>query len=334
MTRLATPLSLPLIPPTGENAFLRDVLADLLRPDKQLPCKYFYDEAGSRLFDQICELPEYYPTRCELSILRENAPLLGRLFGPGCLLLEYGSGSSLKTRLLLEALQPPAGYVPVDISRDHLLASARALAERYPELEIAPLCADFTWPFEPPALRRPYVRRVVYFSGSTIGNFNPAEAARLLAQMGSQAGAGGQLLIGVDLKKERSILEPAYNDAQGVTARFNLNLLVRINRELGADFDLGRFRHHARYNSRLGRIEMYLISRTKQEVNVGGERIHLAPGEAICTEHSWKYGLEEFADLAGRAGQHVEQSWTDAEGRFAVILLRVATDQDASPKRG
>jgi dimethylhistidine N-methyltransferase len=307
----------------GADAMLCEVLAGLSRPHRQLPCKYFYDERGSRLFDEICELEEYYLTRCELAILRRHAGEMAGRIGPGCALIEYGSGSSLKTRLLLDRLERPAAYVPVDISGEHLLHSARQLARAYPGLEVAPVCADFTRPFTLPTLRGAPRRRVVYFSGSTVGNFGPAEATALLAGIARLCGPGGGLLIGVDLKKGRAILGPAYDDARGVTAAFNLNLLARINRELGADFDLSRFRHHAFYNEGAGRIEMHLVSLAAQTVHVGGAAFELAEGETICTEYSYKYGLDEFRDLAARAGLALEQVWTDQKGLFSVQYLNV-----------
>jgi dimethylhistidine N-methyltransferase len=310
-------------PPAGAAAteFLRDVLRGLSGPRKELPCKYFYDEAGSRLFECICALPEYYPTRCELAILGRHGPEIARLLGPRCALVEYGSGSGLKTRRLLDRLPDAAAYVPVDISREHLLRSAGALARRYPALEVVPVCADFTRPFALPAWRGPAARRVVYFSGSTIGNFGPAEATALLAGIARLVGPGGGLLIGVDLKKDRAILEPAYDDAQGVTAAFNLNLLARINRELGADFALARFRHHARYDEAHGRIEMHLVSLERQRAHVGGRAFLFEAGETICTEHSYKYDREGFTALAAEAGLRVERVWTDDQGLYSVQYL-------------
>jgi dimethylhistidine N-methyltransferase len=305
----------------GADAFLREVLAGLARPHKQLPCKYFYDERGSRLFDEICDLEEYYLTRCELAILRRHAGEMAVRLGPGCALIEYGSGSSLKTRLLLDRLGRPAAYVPVDISGEHLLRSARRLARAYPGLEVAPVCADFTRPFPLPPLRQEPRRRVVYFSGSTIGNFGPSEAADLLAGIARLCGPGGGLLIGVDLKKDRATLEAAYDDRRGVTAAFNLNLLARINRELGADFELSRFRHHAFYNEGPGRVEMHLVSLGAQTVRVGGAAFDLADGETICTEYSYKYGSDEFRDLAAHAGLSLGRVWTDENGLFSVQYL-------------
>jgi dimethylhistidine N-methyltransferase len=306
-------------PWTPDPVFLRDVLAGLSAPDKRLPCKYFYDKRGSELFEQICELPEYYPTRCELAILEKHALDMARLLGRGCTLVEYGSGSSRKTRLLLDRLDGST-YVPVDISREHLYRTAKQLAADYPRVLVAPLCADFTRPFALPRAARAEGggRRAVYFSGSTIGNFLPEEAAQLLRAIAGLVGPGGGLLIGVDLKKPRSILEPAYDDPRGVTASFNLNLLARINRELGADFSPDRFRHRAFYNEPAGRIEMHLVSRMAQTVRLAAQRFSLEAGESICTEYSHKYSLADFRDLAGAAGLRVRRVWTDAAGLFSV----------------
>ena len=240
-------------PPTRKAdqraGFLADVLAGLGRDRKELPCKYLYDATGSELFDAICELPEYYPTRTELAIMRANAADMADRLGAGCLVVEYGSGSSVKTRILLRHLARPTAYVPVDISRDHLLKSAADLGQRFPDVEVKPVAADFTKPFDLPPVARDVNRRVVYFPGSTIGNFTPPEALGLLRTIADQCGPGGGLLIGVDMKKDPAVLKAAYDDAAGVTAGFNLNLLVRINRELAADFDLKGFRHRAEYNA-------------------------------------------------------------------------------------
>ncbi len=307
------------------RSFLRDVLAGLSSSPRTLPCKYFYDERGSALFDEICTLEEYYPTRTEAAILRDNAQAIADAAGPGAVLIEYGSGSSVKTRLLLDALDAPAAYVPVDISREHLLRCAAALAREYPALPVLPAAADFTRPFRLPAL--PEGRRVVYFSGSTIGNFAPAEACRIMGHIADIADA---LLIGVDLRKGRDVLEPAYNDARGVTAAFNLNLLARINRELGGDFDLSAWRHRALFNERYGRIEMRLVSVRDQSVRVGGRRFDFGAGEEICTEHSHKYTLPGFASLCRRAGLEVGRVWTDRAGLFSVQFALAA----GRPSRG
>ncbi len=301
----------------------RDVIEALSRsPQKELPTQYLYDERGSALFDQICEVPEYYPTRTELSIMERDVGVMADAIGPGALIIEYGSGSSVKTRRLLEQLRDPAGCVLVDISRDHLLRSAEELAARFPDVEVLPVCADFTAPFEVPAPRKTVGRRVVYFPGSTIGNFLPQPATQLLEQMAQQVGPGGGLLIGTDLRKDPAILEAAYNDAQGVTAAFNLNLLSRINRELSANFDLGAFYHQAIYDEELGRIEMLLVSRRAQQVTIAGQRFAFAEGETIRTEYSHKYAVEGFQRIAAKAGFAPSQVWTDPRSLFAVHLLQ------------
>jgi dimethylhistidine N-methyltransferase len=307
----------------ARERFLADALAGLRQPRKTLPCKYFYDAEGSKLFDQICTLPEYYPTRTELGILRAHAPEMARCVGPDALLIEYGSGSSVKTRLLLDRLPRPAAYVPVDISREHLLATALALRLDYPGLPVLPVCADFTAPFALPTPPRPPARCVIYFPGSTIGNFSEAAAVALLAGVARRVGPGGGFLAGADLKKDPRVLERAYDDARGVTAAFNLNLLARMNRELDADFDLRRFRHRAVWVEAEGRVEMHLVSETEQFVHVGGVRIGFARGESICTEYSHKYTLDGFARLARGAGLAVRRVWTDRRQRFSVQYLEV-----------
>jgi dimethylhistidine N-methyltransferase len=303
--------------------FRADLLAGLSAPAKTLPCKYLYDDRGSRLFDRICELPEYYPTRTELGILRRHVGDMAAALGDGCLVIEYGSGSGLKTPLLLERLRHPAGYVPVDISRDHLFASAAALARRFPQLEVSPVWADFTKDFEVPATRRVPRRKAVFFPGSTIGNFGPTCAIELMAGVARRCGSGGAFLVGVDLRKSKAILEPAYDDAAGVTAEFNKNLLVRINGELGADFDLDQFDHRAVFDEKHSRMEMYLVSRRRQAVHLDGQTIRFAAGETICTEYSYKYTLDAFGDLARAAGLSVRQVWTDKAGWFSVQYLEV-----------
>ena len=314
------PCAIRLSPPTAR--FREDVLAGLSGSPKELPCKYLYDARGSELFDRICGLPEYYPTRAELAILSSHAAEMALALGKRCLVVEYGSGSGLKTPLLLEQLREPAGYVPVDICREHLLASAAALARRFPGLDVRPVWADFTGPFDLPVIRA--ARRAVYFPGSTIGNFGPAEAAGLLRTMVRHCGPGGAVLIGVDLRKPRELVEPAYDDAAGVTAAFNLNLLVRINRELGADFDLEQFAHRAFFNDEASRIEMHLVSRRRQAVHIGGATFRFAKGESICTEHSYKYTPEAFRELAASVGLAVRQVWIDEQGLFSVKYLEVA----------
>lgn len=298
-----------------------DVLAGLRSDPKMLPSKYFYDEAGSQLFEQITTLDEYYPTRTELAVMQRHDLEMADLIGPRCLLIEYGSGSSTKTRLLLDQLREPAGYVPIDISEAFLRDSARALREQYPQLTVLPICADFTEPhtLSLPAIRA--ARRVVYFPGSTIGNLTPEQAVHLLRRTGDLVGLRGGLLLGVDLKKETRVLEEAYNDRRGVTAAFNRNMLVRINRELGADFAVDRFAHRAFYNAAEGRIEMHLVSDRRQRVRLGNSTIRIAAGESICTEYSYKYELEQLRVLSAAAGFRVDRVWTDERKYFCVAYL-------------
>jgi dimethylhistidine N-methyltransferase len=310
-------------PDLERERFLADALDGLRRPHKTLPCKYFYDAEGSKLFDQICGLPEYYPTRSELGILRAHAGELAACLGPETLLVEYGSGSSVKTRLLLDRLERPSAYVPVDVSREHLLATVLALRVDYPGLPVLPVCADFSAPFALPRLPRAPRRRAVFFPGSTIGNFSEAGAVALLAGIARLVGPGGALVVGADLVKDPRVLERAYDDAAGVTAAFNLNLLARMNRELGADFDLSRFRHRAVWAAGERRIEMHLVSQQEQVVRLGGAEIHFAPGESVCTEHSHKYTLPGFASLARRAGLAVRRVFTDRAQRFSVQYCEV-----------
>ena len=309
--------------PSGRDAFLADVLAGLRMPRKELPCKYFYDATGSQLFNAICEQPEYYPTRTELAIMRAHAPEMGAKLGAGCQVVEYGSGSSVKTRYLLKHLPRPVVYVPVDVSAEHLMRAASGVRALFPELDVSPVVADFTRPFPLPPTAAPVARRIVYFPGSTVGNFTPPRARDVLRGIAELGGPGGALLIGVDLKKDVEVLDRAYNDAAGVTAAFNLNLLARINRELGADFDLLKFRHKAHYNAEFGRVEMHLVSLVAQSVRVAGNVILFAAGETIHTENSHKYTLAEFRTLAGRAGLTRAQVWTDPAGLFSVQLFEV-----------
>lgn len=309
--------------PAGD--FRADVLRGLSAARKHLPCKYFYDEAGSALFERITELPEYYPTRTERAIMERHAPEMADLVGPRCLLIEYGSGSSMKTRLLLDQLREPAGYVPIDVSGEHLSQTAEALRRDYPGLEILPVCADFTRPLRLPRPRTRAARRAVYFPGSTIGNFTPEAAVALLRRTARLCGPGGALLLGADLQKDPGVLEAAYNDRRGVTASFNRNLLARINRELGADFVPDRFAHHAYYNSALGRVEMHLVSRQAQEVHVGGTRVTFAAGESVHTENSYKYRREDLTSLAVAGGFAPGRVWTDERDYFSVSYLTVRT---------
>ncbi len=308
-----------------KDQFLRDVLNGLQSRQKWLQCKYFYDEVGSKIFDDITELDEYYLTRTELSIMRESVSEMAAIFGPGDFMIEFGSGSSVKTRLLLEQLPLLGGYVPVDISAEHLQNTADGLRERYPWLDIFPVAADYTKDFALPSAIDKNDRRMVYFPGSTIGNFNRDEAAIFLTRIRRLCGNSGGLLIGVDLRKDILTLEKAYNDRNGTTAAFNMNLLVRINRELGADFDLERgFAHYAFYNPHEGRIEMHLISRRDQTVTIAGHAIRFCEGETIFTETSYKHTLDGFAKLAASAGFSVEKVWTDPKRWFSVQYLKAA----------
>jgi dimethylhistidine N-methyltransferase len=308
-----------------DDVMLQDVLRGLALPEKNIPSLYFYDQRGSELFDAITELPEYYPTRTEIGILERYGWEMADTLGPGVRLIELGSGSALKTELLLSRLHEPAAYVPVEISREHLLASAARIAADFPGLEVLPVTADFTEPFELPEPERHRVRRnVAFFPGSTIGNFPRAMAADLLRATRQEVGAGGAMLIGVDLKKDPAVLERAYNDAAGVTAEFNLNLLVRLNRELGADFDVAAFRHEAVWDESHGRIEMRLVSTRPQVVWIAGRRFPFAAGEILVTEYSHKYSLEDFRALTEASGFTVAQVWTDPQRLFSVQLLAAA----------
>ena len=302
-----------------------DVLRGLAQKPKRLPSKYFYDARGSELFERICEQPEYTLTRDELSIMRGHVDEIARALGPDVLLLEYGSGSGLKTRLLLRNLHAPVAYVPVEIAPEALSSSVAKLAAEFPRVEMLPVCADFTRTIELPRPLRAARRTVVYFPGSTLGNFETPEAIRLLRQMRTEMGHCGAALVGIDLRKDRAALEAAYNDAAGVTARFTLNMLARFNRELDADFDLAAFRHRARWNALARRIETHLVSSRAQEVRVAGRAFHFDDGEAMLVEYSCKYTPEEFSELAGRAGLRVARTWEDSLRRFSVQLLEPAT---------
>ncbi|OGA19252.1 MAG: dimethylhistidine N-methyltransferase [Betaproteobacteria bacterium RIFCSPLOWO2_02_FULL_66_14] len=306
------------------EGFRDDVIAGLSQPQKTLSPKFFYDAEGSRLFEAICRLPEYYPTRCELALTRRHLEDVARFAGRGVALVEYGSGASTKTRLLIGALRPRA-YVPVDISEAALEGAQRRLAREFPWLPVQGVAGDFMQPLELPVFRaRNARRRVVYFPGSTIGNLTPEEAHAFLRMTRAQVGARGAMLVGVDLKKDANVLHAAYNDAKGVTAAFNRNLLARINRELGADFDLRRFAHYAFYNLRRGRIEMHLVSLARQTVAIGRHRFGFDVGESIHTENSCKYSVEEFRALSLRAGFRAERVWLDPRRYFALFGLTAA----------
>jgi len=303
-----------------DNPFLADVVAGLSAKPRYLPCKYFYDDRGSQLFAQICETAEYYPTRTEVGILRASAAEIAALIGPAGHLVELGSGPSTKVRILLDALAQLETYVPVDISGDYLARTARTVAQDYNHVRVAPLCADFTREFTLPRLRGGG-RIVGFFPGSTIGNFSPEQGRALLRRFGRALGSGSSLLMGVDLKKDPAILHAAYNDAAGITAAFNLNILKRINRELSADFDLASFAHRAVYNAEKGRIEMFLDSTRTQTAHIGGRAFTFDAREAINTEVSYKYGVDEFKQLAAGAGYACRAAWTDANRYFGVFYL-------------
>jgi dimethylhistidine N-methyltransferase len=305
--------------PTG--SIHDDVLAGLAQSPKTLPPKLFYDEEGSRLFDAICELEEYYPTRTEIGIMRSRLDEIVTAVGAGALLVEYGSGSSVKTEILLERLDQLAGYVPIDISREHLLASANRIARRHPHLSIYPVAADYTATIPGLADLTAQHRAVVYFPGSTIGNFQPSDAEAFLVRAAELVGPGGGMLIGVDLRKDPSVLEAAYDDASGITAAFNLNMLRHINRETAANFDVTAFRHRSVWNEGASRIEMHLVSRFDQEVRIGETAIPFAAGESIVTEHSYKYTVPGFVEMAGRAGFETAQTWTDTGELFSLHYL-------------
>jgi len=309
---------------SGSGVVLQEALAGLRKPQKTLPCKYFYDERGSRLFEEICGLEEYYLTRTEMAILERSAEEMARALGPGCALIEYGSSSARKALLLLERMERPAAYLPVDISLHHLDRAVREVEERLPGLPVHPICADFTLPFGLPALNGQPVRRAGFFPGSTIGNFSRKEAVQFFRRVAHTCGAGGGLLIGVDLLKDARALEAAYNDRKGVTAAFNLNILSVLNRELGADFRPALFRHEARFNPAESRIEMHLVALASHEVRVGGAAIRLAEGESIHTENCHKYTREDFAALAAQGGMAVRKIWTDSRRLFSLQYLEAA----------
>jgi L-histidine Nalpha-methyltransferase len=302
---------------------LAEVLEGLSLSQKTLSPKFFYDARGSDLFEQIMRLEEYYPTRTELGILRQHGPEIGRAIGPDAVIVEFGAGNVEKIRLLLDVLSHPRAFVPIDISGEHLEAAVASLAEAYPGLTVLPVTGDFTKPLELPdheALRG--ARLTGFFPGSTIGNFLPYEAEAFLATA-REVLRCGDLLIGVDLVKDEAVLNAAYNDAAGVTAAFNLNMLSHLNRLVGAVFEPERFGHRAFYNPALGRIEMHLVSRAAQTVTVAGRPFTFAKGETIHTECSHKYSLKGFAALASRAGWQTAQTWCDARGWFGMALLRV-----------
>jgi dimethylhistidine N-methyltransferase len=306
----------------GTADLRKEVLAGFARNPKSVPPKFFYDERGSELFDRICGLPEYYPTRAEIGILKRNAREIAALAGHECMLVELGSGASKKVRLLLEALRPQV-YMGVDISKEFLLSSTRKLANDYPWLEVHATCADFSQGLALPHCPAD-AKTLAFFPGSSIGNFDPDEALVFLTSLRETLLPDGALLIGVDLKKAPAILNAAYNDSQGVTAEFNLNLLRRIERELDIDVDVSSFDHRAFYNETEGRVEMHLVSRRRQQLRLNGAQFEFEEGESIHTENSYKYSIEEFHALARQAGYKPETFWTDTEQLFSVHYLTVA----------
>lgn len=299
--------------------FLRDVLTGLSQAQKSLPCQYFYDAAGSALFEKITQLPEYYPTRTETAILEAHAGEIANALGENVLLVEYGAGASTKTRILLDALKAPAGYVPIDVSEAFLLQTAQALRADYPDLSVYPIVGDFMIRIGLPDDSQG--RPVGFFPGSTIGNLSDEDIVRFMASARDLLGDDSQFVIGVDLRKDGSILVPAYDDAAGVTAQFNLNLLARINRELGANFDLSAFDHRAVWNEAASRIEMHLVSQRPQQVQIGDRTFAFDAGETIHTENSRKFAIDSLTPLFEQTGWHLNKTWRDERHYFAVLLL-------------
>jgi dimethylhistidine N-methyltransferase len=307
------------VAPAEAGSFACSLHAGLSKTPKEIACKYFYDDAGSRLFDAICELPEYYQTRTEMRLLTRHAGEIALLMGSSVEIVEFGAGSLRKVRILLDAAQKPSAYTPLDISGDYLGRVARVLAADYPALTLRPIVCDFTKPLDIPELANT-PRRAGFFPGSTIGNFKPDAAMALLRSMRANLNGGG-LLIGVDLVKDPVRLHAAYNDAAGVTALFNKNLLARANREFGANFDLDAFAHYAPYNATAHRIEMYLVSLKRQIVSLCGRTLEFAQGEPVHTEDSHKYTIESFREMAARAGFNPRAVWTDEERLFSLHWL-------------
>ena len=309
---------------SAKKTFQEEVLAGLSKSPRQLPCKFFYDEHGAQLFQQICNLPEYYVTRTEIQILRLHGAEIADALGPQIELIGLGTGAGTKTRILLAEMERPAVYVPIDISKEQLTKSSERFRKMFPDMQVLPVAADYLEPFELPLPRQLSSRSVIYFPGSTIGNFEPDEASEFLSRLVELAGEDGGLLIGVDLQKDRHVIEAAYNDSAGVTAKFNKNLLTRINRELDGDFDLGRWQHYAIYNPSQGRIEIYVLSEVDQTVRIGEREFQLRAGEKILTEYSYKHTIGGFIMLARQAGFEFRQVWTDDDRWFGVFYFTVA----------
>lgn len=322
---------LDLEPDSGD--FMQEALAGLRKQPATLPCKYFYDKRGANLFEQICELPEYYPTRTEISILRQHLAEAAQLIGPQTRIVEYGSGAGEKIKLLLDNLEKPSAYTPIDISREQLIHASQLLQHDYPTLEVLPVCADYAAELSLPTPTTPFNRTVVFFPGSTIGNFNPDEALGFLKRFHRlclQGAEAGMLLIGYDLKKDRATLEAAYNDSQGVTAEFNLNLLHRINNELDGHFAIDQWDHEARWNESNGAVEMHLVSRTEQVARINGDTFPFKTGQSIHTENSFKYSNAEFKSLAEAAGFRRIRDWSDAEQKFEVALYQAVMPTEST----
>jgi dimethylhistidine N-methyltransferase len=308
-------------PPTELDRLLTEVIHGLQKKEKELPTKLFYDERGSQLFSQISQLDEYYLTRTEIQIMRQYIHEVVDVVGANNILIEYGSGNSTKTRILLDHLQDLVAYVPVDISKDYLHASVDALKQDYPNLLAVPVCADYSQPIKIPSFDTKPARNLAYFPGSTIGNFTPNQAIGFIQNIADVVGPGGGFLVGVDLQKDAKILNTAYNDADGVTATFNLNILTHINRKFASNFKEENFEHFAFYNEEAGRIEMHLISKLEQSVQVGDELFHFKRGENILTEVSYKYTLKNFCGLVSQAGFDIKKVWTDPRNYFSIQYL-------------
>lgn len=304
--------------------FGSEILAGLSKRQKQIPPKFFYDDYGSKIFEQICELEEYYPTRTELGILEQHCLDIAGQIGEYSFIIEYGSGSSQKICLLLDAIKKPLAYMPIDISREHMLVASKKIAAKYPELDVLAVCADYTTKMVLPEYNQSLIqKKVIFFPGTTIANLEPAEAVQLLKQSAAIVGLGGGMLIGFDMKKDPQILHAAYNDAKGVTAAFNVNLLARINRELEADFDLSKFAHYAFFNLNESRIEMHLVSLTDQVISIAGQQFRFAEGESIHTENSYKFTMNKIEKLAASGGFKVTKFWTDPDNLFSICYLSV-----------
>lgn len=305
-----------------QEDFLDEVIEGLSQKPKKISPKFFYDKRGSELFDQICNQPEYYPTKTEISILKNHAENIAKHIDPECVIVELGSGASEKVRVLLESIRP-AGYMGIDISKEFLIEATQRLADDYPWVDVHAVCTDFSQQLELPDHFNNR-QKLAFFPGSSIGNFEPDDAVALLIRVAKAVGEGGKLLVGVDLKKDRAILNAAYNDNAGVTQNFNLNLLQRMQDELDAELDLDAFSHRAFYNEQKGRVEMHLVSEREQKIEIDGDEFVFSRNESIHTESSHKYHVEEFAELANKAGFEVENVWTDQARLFSVQLLTVS----------